>query len=176
MKEGELSRESDAWLLSGTISECGTGKLALMELIPSLAGGQYIVTREMNVWQPNSTQWWIIWIVAVVLILSWPPDKGRSLALKATNWLADPSSSLPTMPDPLPIGLDDNGDAVTAHDAQETEYQQLYASSRIIRLRLSLKTATDPFDPTTERQILSGIAILAALVIWRINVRTIRSS
>ena len=122
-------------------------------------------------WQPNSTQWWMIWVVTVVLILSWPPDKGRSLAVKATNWLADPGNALPVMPDPLPIGLDDDGDAVTAHDAQEADYHAQYASSFMTRLRMSLKTASDPFDPTTERQILSGIAILTALVIWRINGR-----
>ena len=33
-------------------------------------------------WQPNTAQWRVIWIVAVLLILSWPPEKGRSLAIK----------------------------------------------------------------------------------------------
>ena len=120
-------------------------------------------------WQPNTAQWRIIWIVAVLLILSWPPDKGRSLAIKATNRLADPFHTLPAMPDPLPIGLDDNGDAVSEHDALEAEYHNAYESSAITRLRMKLKDATEPFDPATERQVLVSIGVIGALVVWRIN-------
>jgi len=121
------------------------------------------------VWQPNTAQWWIIWIVAVLLILGWPPDRGRSLAMKMANWLADPTGALAALPDPLPIGLDDNGDAVAAHDALEAEYYRQYESSRVTRLRMRLKVAADPFDPATERQILAGIGILSALAVWRLN-------
>jgi hypothetical protein len=121
------------------------------------------------VWQPNAAQWRIIWIVAVSLILFWPPDKGRSLGVKIANWLADPRDSLPTMPDPLPIALDDNGDAVTEHDALEAEYHRQFESSALTRFRMTLKEATDPFDPSTERQILAGIGILSAFPVWRIN-------
>jgi MYXO-CTERM domain-containing protein len=32
-----------------------------------------------------------------------------------------------------------------------------------------LKTAGDPFDPTTERQILVALAVLAALAVWRLE-------
>ena len=88
---------------------------------------------------------------------------------QAANWLADPTNSLPAQPDPLPIGLDDNGDAVEEHDAQEAEYYRSYASSRVTRLRMTLKAAADPFDPSTERQILTGIGILSALAVWRLN-------
>jgi hypothetical protein len=121
------------------------------------------------VWQPNAAQWRIIWIVAVSLILFWPPDKGRSLGVKIASWLADPRDSLPTMPDPLPIALDDNGDAVTEHDALEAEYHRQFESSSLTRFRITLKEATDPFDPSTERQILAAIGILSALAVWRIN-------
>jgi hypothetical protein len=121
------------------------------------------------VWQPNAAQWRIIWIVSVLLILCWPPDKGRSLGVKITNWLADPGNTLPAMPAPLPIALDDNGDAVTEHDALEAEYHRQFEGSALIRLRISLKEAKDPFDPSTERQILAGIGILSALAVWRIN-------
>ena len=107
--------------------------------------------------------------MTVLLILAWPPDHGRSLAMKTANWLADPTHSLPVMPDPLPIGLDDNGDAVTAHDAQEAEYNRQVAISRLTRLRLRLAAATDPFDPSTERQALAAIGILSALGVWRLN-------
>ena len=120
-------------------------------------------------WQPNTAQWRVIWIVAVLLILGWPPDQGRNLAMKSANWLADPTNSLPALPDQLPIGLDDNADAVAVHDAQEAEYYRQYASSGMTRLRMKLKVATDPFDPSTERQILAGIGILSALAVWRLN-------
>ena len=123
-------------------------------------------------WRPNKAQWRIIWIVASVLILGWPPDQGRSLGMKVVNWLADPGNSLPTLPDQLPIGLDDNGDAVAAHDAQEAEYYRQYESSRLTRVRMALKVAGDPFDPSTERQVLAGIGILSALIVWRLNGRT----
>jgi hypothetical protein len=124
------------------------------------------------VWQPNTAQWRILWVVAVVLILGWPPYQGRSLAMKAANWLADPNGSLAAQPDPLPISLDDNGDAVAAHDALEAEYYRQYESSRVTRLRMRLKVAADPFDPSTERQILVGIGILSALAVWRLNARS----
>src|SRR5215470_6613026 len=104
---------------------------------------------EETVWQPNTAQWRVIWIVAVLLILGWPPDQGRSLGMKAANWLADPTNSLPTLPGPLPIALEDNGDAVAEHDAQETEYYRQYSNSRVTRLRLTLKAAADPLDPST---------------------------
>jgi hypothetical protein len=121
------------------------------------------------VWQPNTAQWRIIWIVGGLLIFAWPPDKGRSLGVKAANWLVDPTNAMPALPEQLPMGLDDNGDAVAAHDAQELDYEQKYASSSVTRLRMTLKIASDPFDPSTERQILTGIGILSALTIWRLN-------
>jgi hypothetical protein len=105
----------------------------------------------------------------VVLILGWPADSGRSLAVKAANWLADPTNSLPSLPAQLPIGLDDNGDAVAAHDAEEAEYYRAYTSSRTTRFRMTLKTASDPLDVSTERQILAGVGILSALAVWRLN-------
>jgi hypothetical protein len=114
-------------------------------------------------------QWRIIWILAVFLILSWPSERGGSLAVKIVRHLADPADTLPVMPAPLPIGLDDNGDAVAARDAQEAEYQRLYAGSGMTRFRMRLKDASDPFDVSTQRQILTGIAIIGALAVWRLN-------
>src|SRR5262249_10866672 len=103
------------------------------------------------------------------MILGWPAEHGRSLGVKAANWLVDPSNSLPTLPEPLPMGLDDDGDAVSAHDAQESEYYRQYGSSRVMQVRMTNKTASDTFDHSTERQILIGIAILSALVVWRLD-------
>ena len=41
------------------------------------------------VWQPNSSQWRLIWILAIVIVLFWPGQQNRSLAIKALNWVAD---------------------------------------------------------------------------------------
>ena len=122
-------------------------------------------------WQPNRAQWPIIWTATALLVLAWPPDDGRSLLVKAANWAADPAGSLPTFPAPLPIGLDDDGDAVAAHDAQETEYYRRRAGSPTTRWRMAVKTARDPLEPSTERQVLVGLAALSALGVWRLNTR-----
>jgi hypothetical protein len=120
-------------------------------------------------WQPNRAQWSIIWTVAVLLVLVWPPDKGRSLLVKAVNWAVDPTQSLPALPATLPMGLDDDGDAVTAHDAQEAEYYRRRDSSATTRWRMNVKGAGDPVDPSTERQLLTGVAVLSALAVWRLD-------
>ena len=110
----------------------------------------------------------MIWPLAVFVLFAWPAQNG-SLAVKTVRWLADPSGALPQLPGPLAMGLDDNADAVAAHDAEEAEYYRLSASSRVARLRLRLKEAADPFDPTTERQLLSGIAVIGVLLVWRLS-------
>jgi hypothetical protein len=120
-------------------------------------------------WQPNRAQWWIIWSVALLTILAWPPAEGRSLLVTAINWAVDPANTLPTLPAPLPMSLDDNGDAVTAHDAEETAYYQLLERSAATRWRIRLKDAADPIAPATERQLLVGLVILGALAVWRLN-------
>jgi hypothetical protein len=127
-------------------------------------------------WQPKRAQWSIIWTVAVLVVLCWPPDKGRSLALKAVNWAVDPSGSLPALPAPLPMGLDDNGDAVAAHDAEERDYYSARERSRLARWRMDLKEAEEPLDPQTERQLLVGVAVLSALAVWRLNTSGSRST
>ena len=122
-------------------------------------------------WQPNRAQWSIIWTVTVLVVLAWPPDAGRSLIVKAVNWAVDPAESLPRLPPPLPMALDDDGDAVSAHDALEAEYYRVREQSAATRWRMTLKGAGDPFDPSTERQLLAGVAILSALGVWRLNKR-----
>lgn len=122
-------------------------------------------------WQPNRAQWSIVWTVAVLVILAWPPDAGRSLLIKLVNRAADPMGSLPALPAPLPMALDDDGDAVAAHDAEESEYYRQYDSSRLTRWRMTLKSAGEPLDPSTERQLLVGLAVLSALAVWRLQGR-----
>ena len=122
----------------------------------------------MSIWQPNTAQWRLIWTVAVLLILAWPEDN-QSLAIKALNWGVDPYQTLPRTPTPLAPGLGDDMDAVQQHDAEEAAYYYMYSSSRISRLRLQLRDLRDPLDPSTERQLLVGVAILVALGIWRME-------
>jgi hypothetical protein len=120
-------------------------------------------------WQPNRAQWSIIWAAAILVTVGWPPDRGRSLIVKAVNWIVDPARSLPDLPAPLPMGLDDNGDAVAAHDLEEAEYYRARDRSRMTRWRMDTKTAREPLDPQTERQLLAGVVVLSALGVWRLN-------
>jgi len=117
-------------------------------------------------WQPNTAQWRLIWTVAVLLILAWPAEN-QSLAVKAINLAVDPYQILPRTPGPIAPGLGDDVDAVQQHDAEEQAYYYMYSSSRLSRLRLQLRDLKDPLEPSTERQILVGLAILFALSIWR---------
>ena len=109
--------------------------------------------------------------MAAFAVLAWPPGDERSLAVKAVNGLADPAGSLPTLPGPLDLGLDDDADAVSVHDSQVAEYDRLYASSTMMRVRLRLKVATEPFNPATERQVLTAIGVLSALGLWQFGGR-----
>ena len=123
------------------------------------------------VWQPNSSQWRAIWIIAIVVVLFWPGQQSRSLAIKTLNWAANPKHTLPRLPDDLSFENEDDIAAVTAHDEQEAEYDRVYASSPLVRLRLHLRDMQEPFDPSTERQVLAAIAILGGLLVWRIGGR-----
>ena len=122
-------------------------------------------------WQPTRAQWQLIWPLAIFVLLAWPAENG-SLAVKAARWLADPRGTLPTLPGPLSMELGDNADAVAEHDAQEQEYFRVTQSSGWARTRLRLKELTDPFDPTTQRQLLTGIAVIGGLLCWQIGART----
>src|SRR5439155_15587228 len=92
---------------------------------------------------------WLIMVVAAFIIVAWPPEQDRSLAVKAVSWIVDPTNVLPTLPGPLAPGLGDDTDAVVAHDSQMSEYDRLYNSSKMMRTRLELKVAKDPFNPST---------------------------
>jgi hypothetical protein len=122
-------------------------------------------------WQPNRAQWSLIWSTAIVLILAWPPTDGRSLLVKLVNWGVDPTGALPSLPPPLPMGLDDNGDAVSEHDALTADYYTVRDRSAMTRWRMDLKSARDPLSPETERQVLVGLAVLGALGVWRLDAK-----
>lgn len=120
-------------------------------------------------WQPSRGQWTIIYLVALVVVLAWPPDSGRSLGIKLVNWAVDPRHELPEPPAALPMALDDDGDAVTEHDMAEAAYNHTRERSAMNRWRLDLKEAGDPFSTSTQRQLLVGLAVFSALMVWRME-------
>ena len=122
-------------------------------------------------WQPSNRQWWTLVVIALFIVLAWPPQGDRSLALKLVNWAVDPRHELPALPGPLPLGQEDDYEAVNLHDQQTRLYQDLYARGGWTRMRLVLKDATDPFDPGTERQVLALFGVMSALVVWRLAAR-----
>jgi hypothetical protein len=120
-------------------------------------------------WQPNNSQWWMLAIFSVLIVAAWPPGDGKSLGAKLVNWAVDPWNQLPTLPEQLALGHGDDPDEVNARDMQVQQYDALYLKGGWSRKRLELKVANDPFEPTTERQLLTVIAVLVALVVWRMG-------
>src|SRR5579864_8292391 len=106
------------------------------------------------VWQPNSSQWRMIWVLVTVVVLFWPGQQTHSLAIKALSWAVDPMNKLPQMPGNFSMEDGEDTEVVAAHDMQEAEYERAYASSRLERLRLQLRDMQEPFDPSTQQQIL----------------------
>lgn len=122
-------------------------------------------------WQPKSGQWWMLLTVAILIVVLWPPSADRSLGVKFVNWAIDPRDRLPTLPGPLALGQGDDPDAVNAHDLQTRMYDELHEKGGWTRTRLELKVARDPFDPSTERQMLVAIGVVTAFVTWRFSGR-----
>jgi hypothetical protein len=58
---------------------------------------------------------------------------------------------------------------VSEHDQLETAYYQFRERSAITRWRMDLRDSADPFDASTERQLLVAISVAAALVVWRME-------
>jgi hypothetical protein len=109
--------------------------------------------------------------VALLIVVLWPPSADRSLGVTFVNWAVDPGDRLPTLPGPLAFGQGDDPEAVEAHDLQTRMYDELYAKGGWARTRLELKVARDPFNSSTERQILVAIGVVAAFVTWRLSAR-----
>lgn len=117
--------------------------------------------------QLSNTQWSFAFVLTFLLLVAWPPSGQRSLAVKFVRWAADPGNQLPTLPGPLPMSVEDDPQAVLMHASDTWAYDALYAKGGWTRVRLELKVAEDPFDPATERQVLTVCGVLAALAIWR---------
>jgi hypothetical protein len=107
--------------------------------------------------------------IALFIVFAWPPTGDKSLALKVTNWAVDPSHTLPVLPGLFGPGMGDEVTAVEAHDLQVRMYDELYARGGWTRMRLRLKVARDPINPATQRQLLLGIGVLAAFIVWRFS-------
>jgi hypothetical protein len=120
-----------------------------------------------SMWQPNVVQWRILAVVTLLIVFAWPPQDDRSLAVKIVNWAVDPFGTLPVLPDPLALGHGDDPDAVAEHDVQVQRYDEMYLKGGWTRKRLELKVARDPFNPSTERQLLALIAVVTVLAVWR---------
>ena len=117
--------------------------------------------------ETGNGQWWLLITVAMLVVFVWPPSGDRSLAIKAVNWAVDPWGRLPIRPGPLAISEGDDLEAIAAHDLQLREYDALYAKGGWTRTRLELKVARDPLNAATERQLLTGVAVVVAFLAWR---------
>jgi len=122
---------------------------------------------------PANRWWWAYLIFALALVVAWPPDADKSLAVKFVNWVVDPSGELPVLPDPLALGLGDDPVAVAAHDEQVQRYDALYVKGGWTRKRLELKIATDPLNPATVRQVLTALGVLEVFLFWRFGRATV---
>jgi hypothetical protein len=122
--------------------------------------------------QPSHGQWWVLLVVALLLVAAWPSAGDRSLAAKFINWAVDPTDRLPVLPGPFAEGQGDDLETVNAHDLQTRMYDELYDKGGWTRLRLELKVAGDPLDPGTERQLLTVIGVVAGFLVWRFGGRT----
>ena len=124
-------------------------------------------------WQPTRAAAWVLFLVALGIIVVWPPANDKSLAVKFTNWVVDPRGRLPILPPQLGLGLGDSPEAVEARDAEVRMYDTLYAQGGWTRARLELKVAEDPFNPATERQVLLLFGVCAAFLAWRFGGRAV---
>jgi hypothetical protein len=100
-------------------------------------------------------------IVAGIALL-WPMDSGKSVVVKTLNWIGDPRQELPRRPSPLAMGMDDDADAVTAHDNEEHAYESMRRGPWTGRVRLWMRDVDDPLPASTERSLLIAVAAVAA--------------
>ncbi|HVH27953.1 MAG TPA: hypothetical protein VM818_14390 [Vicinamibacterales bacterium] len=119
--------------------------------------------------RPNNRQWWLLVGVVLFIVCAWPSTGDRSLLCKLVNWSVDPWNELPVLPEQLPLGLGDDPDAVAARDTIVQQYDALYLKGGWTRTRLELKVARDPFNPSTERQLLTALGGLTVLVAWKLG-------
>ena len=127
----------------------------------------YVLSQTPPMWRPSNSQWWVLVIIALLIVFLWPPRDDKSLAFKLVNWAVDPWDDLPILPDQLPLGAGDDPEAVSIHDVLTQQYDALYQKGGWTRMRLALKVANDPLNPATERGLLTGLAVMTAFLVWR---------
>lgn len=110
---------------------------------------------------------WILLLTALLIVAAWPPDKDRSLIVKGLNWSVDPGGHLPVLPPQLGFGLSDDVQAVEIRDEMVRRYDELFNRDALTRTRLELKVAEDPFNPSTERQLLLAFGIVVAFAVMK---------
>lgn len=110
---------------------------------------------------------WVLFLTALCLVFAWPPERGRSLLVKTVNWTVDPMDRLPVLPPQLGFGSSDDVRAVEARDAIVRHYDDMYDRDATTSRRMDLKVATDPFNPSTERQWLLVAGVVIAFVTLR---------
>jgi hypothetical protein len=115
----------------------------------------------------SSSQRWILFLTVLFIVAAWPPERGRSALMKGVNWIVDPTGSLPILPPQLGFGLSDDLRAVEERDALVHQYDTAYNSGALMRRRLELKVATDPFEPASERQLLLILGVVVAFLVLR---------
>ncbi len=125
-------------------------------------------------WQPNSTQWRLIWVLAAIIVLFWPSQENRSLGIKALSWAADPTGKLPRPPADFSMEDGEDTAVVMAHDDQEAEYERALATPGLEGIRIRLRDMQEPFDPSTEQQVLVAVIVLGGLLVWRLGGRPAR--
>jgi len=130
-----------------------------------------IIFGSLPMRQPDNAHWWLLVVFSVVIVALWPPRDDKSLAAKFVNWAVDPTNALPTLPDQLVLGQGDDPDKVYAHDLQVQQYDALFLKGGWTRKRLELKVASDPFNAGTERQVLTIVAVVTGLLVWRMGGR-----
>lgn len=112
--------------------------------------------------------WWTLLITTLAIVVVWPPERGKSLALTIVNWAVDPSDQLPILPAQLDMGLGDDPALVEARDEQVRRYDEAFNAGGWTRRRLLLKVASDPFNATTTRQVLLVAGVLVWFAVWRV--------
>jgi len=117
--------------------------------------------------RPTRAGSWILFLDVLFIVIAWPPAQGRSLMVKAVNRAVDPADALPVLPPQLGFGLSDDVQAVEMRDEIVRRYDQMYALGGVTRARMQLKVADDPFDPSTERQLLLVFGVVVAFLTLR---------
>src|SRR3712207_4028363 len=102
--------------------------------------------------RPSDRAWWSLLVIALIVIVAWPPQGDRSLGLKMLSWAVDPKDTLPILPPQLESGMGDDPTLVEIRDALVRRYDEAHARGGLTRLRMDVKEASDPLRPSTARQ------------------------